>query len=311
MDKVLIVDIETTGFNQHRDAIVEIGIVLVNLKTKKIKTIFDKVVKDVLFDLQKHNNAWIFDNSSLTLEDVIAAKPLNSYRNEIQKLFDKYPITAFNKAFDVRFLSARGFTFTETECLMKLSSHYTELKKVNGSKKLPSMEEAYNHFYPNEGYCEKHRGLDDALNEAKLLLKMDADILSTHLITTPNKKTNRQINKSNKPNKVQIAERLSKNDLSLVVKSVTFLKTLNKLPDLIKSYVIDFGKYKGKRLIDMKSKDELQYCEWVMETNFNSLTKQEKLTNIKYQAFKDHMEKQNQETMNNRLDKIRTKYNNQ
>jgi DNA polymerase III epsilon subunit-like protein len=170
--EILVIDIETTGFSPAADAIIEIGIVLVNTDTKKITTLFNKVVKDKNFDIYKHKNSWIFSNSKLTPAKILKAKPLSSYFNEIQSIFDKYPVTAFNKDFDMRFMRSRGFVCKDIKCLMITSMEYVHLKDIRGAKKKPTMQEAYNFFFPKEKYVERHRGLHDAKCEAKILLKM-------------------------------------------------------------------------------------------------------------------------------------------
>ena len=88
--KIAIIDIETTGFIVTMDAIVEIGIVLVDTDTKKITKIFDKVVKDKNFNPKIHGRSWIFDNYDLEISDVINAKPLESYRLILQSIFDTF-----------------------------------------------------------------------------------------------------------------------------------------------------------------------------------------------------------------------------
>lgn len=171
--KILVVDIETTGFYPS-DAIVEIGISLVDTKTKKIELVFNKVVKDKKFIKWKHKNAWIFQNTTLRVEDVDKAKSLEFYSNEIQGLFDKYPMTAFNKPFDLRFLKAAGFKMNDIKCLMATATQYSKLKDKNGNKKKPSVEEIYNQFFMKNGevYIEEHRAGADAMDEGKILLHM-------------------------------------------------------------------------------------------------------------------------------------------
>lgn len=170
--KIIVLDIETTGFNRYSDAIVEIGMVLVDTDTKEITHIFDKVVKDSIFDEEKHKNSWIFNNSTLRLEDVLKAKPLESYRAEIQELFDKYPITAFNMKFDTGFMESHKFKFKETKCLMESSKPYNKNMGKFGGPKVPSVPEIYNQFFPDDKYDEEHRGADDAYHEGKILLKL-------------------------------------------------------------------------------------------------------------------------------------------
>jgi len=174
--KILVVDIETTGFVKHMDVIVEIGIALVDTETKEIKLVFDKLIKEEGWNYKKHKNAWIFKNSSLKPEDVDSSKSIEVYRDEIQSLFDEYPMTAYNKSFDIGFLSRAGFEMNSIKCLMATAKQYSKLLTKSGSKKTPSVEEIYNQFFIDETeypvYIEEHRGGSDAIDEAKILLHM-------------------------------------------------------------------------------------------------------------------------------------------
>lgn len=170
--KIIVLDIETTGFNNIIDAIVEIGMVLVDTDTKEITTIFNEIVKDSRFDEIKHKNSWIFNNSTLTVDDVINATPLEDFRDVIQGWFDKYPLSAFNMKFDTGFMASHGFKFKQTKCLMESSKPYNINKDRRGNQKTPSVPEIYDQFFPDENYDEEHRGCDDAYHEAKILLKL-------------------------------------------------------------------------------------------------------------------------------------------
>lgn len=170
--KIAIIDIETTGFIVTTDAIVEIGIVLVDTDTKEITKIFDKVVKDRNFNARVHGNSWIFGNSDLKMDDVVNAKSLESYRVELQNIFSRYRVTAFNKSFDLRFLRSRGFVLNDVKCIMQTTKSHRIVLYEDGSIKPPSVEEAYAALFPDEHYVEEHRGGDDAMHEAKILLKL-------------------------------------------------------------------------------------------------------------------------------------------
>lgn len=191
--ELIIVDIETTGFNNKSDAIVEIGISLVNTETKLITPIFNQIVKDENFNEQKHKNAWIFENTTLSINDVISAKPLESYRKEIQNLLDKYPMTAYNKSFDIRFLKERKFKLNDLKCLMSSAIKFSSYTDKNGKIKKPSAEEIYKQFFPLEtSYKEEHRALQDSIDEAKILLHMisldDKCLISEKITKTKSKK---------------------------------------------------------------------------------------------------------------------------
>ena len=172
--KILVVDIETTGFSHVNDAIVEIGISIVDTDTHEIKLVFDHVIKDKRFETDKHKDSWIFQNTTLKVEDVENANTLESYFDEIQKLFDQYPMTAFNKAFDLRFLRQVGFVIKDTKCLMHTATQYSKSKFANGKSKWPSVEEIYNQFFMKNGdvYSEEHRAGADTIDVSKVLLHM-------------------------------------------------------------------------------------------------------------------------------------------
>jgi DNA polymerase-3 subunit epsilon len=121
--------------------------------------------------------SWIFQNSSLTIEDVLKAPTWESLEASVQAIFDEYPVTAFNKAFDFGFLRARGIEIKcEVECIMLAATPICQIPKPwddeNDPYKWPTATEAYTHFYPDEKYVEAHRAYDDCVHEAKVLYAM-------------------------------------------------------------------------------------------------------------------------------------------
>lgn len=100
---------------------------------------------------------------------------LESYQEELQRIFSTYPITAYNKAFDLGFLKARGFSFPrEGPCPMIVSTPILKISKRYGrygrnDYKWPTVEEAWEFFYPEHAYWEAHRAYDDAMHEAKIV----------------------------------------------------------------------------------------------------------------------------------------------
>jgi DNA polymerase III epsilon subunit-like protein len=230
--KLLVVDIETTGFYANSDAIVEIGIALVDTDTKEIELVFDNVIKHKKFNTKRHKDSWIFQNTTLTVQDVENAKTLESYQTEIQGLFDKYKMTAYNKSFDVRFLTAAGFKMDEVKCLMQTATQYSTFKDKNGKIKKPSVEEIYNQFFMTDGeiYVEEHRAGADAKDEAKILLHM-VGLKGSKTLVVEDKKTKKKVEKVYKP--------LDVDD------------------------VITFGKHKGKT-VSYVINEEAWYLNWCL-----------------------------------------------
>ena len=80
--KILIIDIETTGFSHSKESIVEIGIVELDLISSTANVIYNSLCREDNFG--EHNrDAWIFQNSNLKFEDVMNGEnytdPENGY----------------------------------------------------------------------------------------------------------------------------------------------------------------------------------------------------------------------------------------
>jgi len=178
-NKIAVIDIETTGFLNDGGTIVEVAIVELNLDNCETKVLLDYVVHESNITLDKIKDSWIIKNSDLTIERVRYSINLKYIINIINKIVEQYPITAFNRQFDIGFLKDRGVIFKDLyPCPMLELTPIIKLPfksiKTNGSNnyKWPNVEEAYRFFFPNEEYKEKHRACDDALHEAKIIYEL-------------------------------------------------------------------------------------------------------------------------------------------
>ena len=174
MQKILIIDIETTGFSHTSGKIVEIGIVGLDLATGEKQILFDQVCQEYGVTLEELEASWIVQNSSLTADEILSSKLLSDHAEEIQGILNSYEhgATAFNNVFDFGFLESRGFVFPKKlPCPMKLS---TDICKIPGKYgfKWPKVEEAHKHFFGDIGYVEQHRGADDAFHEADIVYEL-------------------------------------------------------------------------------------------------------------------------------------------
>lgn len=175
MNKILVLDIETTGFLNQGGSVVEIGIVELNLDNGEVKLIYDSLCREDILTA-KHRESpfgWIFKNSDLKIEELREAPKFDIVKKEVQSILDKYPLgcTAFNNQFDFGFLRNRGVKINGLPCPMKLSTDICKLPNRNGYRnyKWPNVEEAFKHFFPDVEYTEKHRGGDDAKHEAMIV----------------------------------------------------------------------------------------------------------------------------------------------
>jgi DNA polymerase-3 subunit epsilon len=175
MNKVNVVDIETTGFLNKKGLIVEVGIVQLDLEKESIKGLYNSTCREPDFS-EKHKGSWIFSNSDLTMKEVMEGPRLEECKEAIQEALDDCDrITAFNKSFDFDFLRSRGFIINnEWDCPMKVSTEVCKIPKTGkgaryGGYKWPTVEEAWRFLFPNYQYSELHRGLDDAKHEAGIV----------------------------------------------------------------------------------------------------------------------------------------------
>ena len=178
MSKILVADIETTGFQNQGGSIVEVGIVELDLETGATEIIFDSLCRESILDERHFQEpmGWIFRNSTLTVDEVLDAPRFDQLLPRIQQIFDAYPAgaTAYNRSFDFDFLKSRGVKFgVELQCPMKLSTPICQMMPFRyGSYKWPKVEEAWSEFFPDDEYVELHRGADDALHEAKIVYEL-------------------------------------------------------------------------------------------------------------------------------------------
>lgn len=176
--KILILDIETTGFLNQGGKIVELGIVELDLSNGNKEIIFNEVCHEKGITLEEINDSWIIKNSDLNINLVKYSGTLESKKQRIQNILNSYPLgaTAFNNDFDFGFLQDRGFVFPKKlPCPMKLSTDICKLPSPRGGYKWPKVEEAHLHFFGDVGYIEKHRGADDAFFEADIVYRLFQD----------------------------------------------------------------------------------------------------------------------------------------
>ena len=173
-NKILIIDIETTGF-LPKGKIVEIGIVELDVTTGERSIIFDKIVRSNDITVKDLKDAWIVQNGYMTVQDIVNGEDIELHKEAIQQIINSYPngATAFNNQFDFSFMESVGFTFPKKlACPMLLSTPICKLPNKYGKDKWPKAEEAYKHFYPESEYTELHRGADDAAHEADIVFAL-------------------------------------------------------------------------------------------------------------------------------------------
>jgi DNA polymerase-3 subunit epsilon len=174
--KILIVDIETIGFQHQNGKIVEIGIVELDLSNGQRQILFDKVCYEDGITREEILESWIVQNSTLTIDEIRFASNLKDLFDDIQNIINLYPAgsTAYNNVFDFGFLEDRGFKFPrKLSCPMVLSTDVVKIPSKKGKQyKWPKVQEAYDFFFKDNEYVEQHRGADDAMHEAEIVYEL-------------------------------------------------------------------------------------------------------------------------------------------
>ena len=174
--KILIIDIETTGFLEQGGKIVEVGMVELNLTNGKSKVVFNEVCHEGILSREEIESSWIVINGYMSADEILNSNDLGYHKSWIQAKIDAYPngATAYNNGFDFGFLESRGFTFPKKlPCPMILATEICKLPSQKGfGYKWPKVQECYDFFFPESGYIELHRGGDDALHEAQIVYEL-------------------------------------------------------------------------------------------------------------------------------------------
>lgn len=174
-NKILVIDIETTGFLDQGGKIVEVGIVELDIKTGKKKIVFDSVVHEKPISKEEVERSWIVKNGYMNADEIRHSPELKTKIPQIQQIINKYPLgaTAYNNQFDFGFLENRGIKIKKKlPCPMLLS---TDICKIPGpyGNKWPKVQEAWEFFFGKDtGYDEKHRGADDAFHESDIVYEL-------------------------------------------------------------------------------------------------------------------------------------------
>lgn len=166
---IIVLDIETTGLTPACDMICEIGICQLNLETGQVDPIFSQICQEKNKEFGEYS--WVFQNSDLTIEDVINAPYFSEFQSELQNMFDlNIPIAAYNQEFDFGFLEYRGLKIRNKfwDPMLKLTP-ILKIPGYYGKYKWPSVQEAWNFFNGKHNYKEGHRALDDAMHEAQII----------------------------------------------------------------------------------------------------------------------------------------------
>lgn len=173
---IAVVDIETASINPRikfkveNDIICEIGIVKLDLESGEITNLFDQICHEEKCCSPK---SWIFKHSDLTYSEIAESTYLDDVKEEIQSIFNEYPVTAWNQQYDFRRLEhpSRGFTINNKfwDPMIMLTNLIKIPHPHRNGYKYPSVPEGWKYFNPDTKFVHKHRAIQDARDEAQII----------------------------------------------------------------------------------------------------------------------------------------------
>ncbi len=185
MDDIYVLDTETTGLKgAPEDVVVDIGICKVNLAKGSVEPVYEEVVGyDVSGWNEYRRNAWIFENTDMTLEMVAAGKPAAEVIEDVCEILKGKKVTSFNVEYDMdKFLylppwSLKGVFTEETDIMKAATPVCKQPSQYYGRQyKYPKLDFAYEFITkgdPAEIHGKQdHRALSDAIMAAHVMIQM-------------------------------------------------------------------------------------------------------------------------------------------
>ena len=187
-DEIYVLDTETTGlYGAPKDLVVDIGITKVSLRKGAVEDVYSSVLGYDVDDWDDyHRNAWIFQNTDMTLDMVADAPPAMMVIEDVRHLLRNKVVTSYNVAYDMdKFLyqepwNLRG-TFNPCFDIMLAAKDVCKLPSEYYGReyRYPKLDYAYSHIVEGDpagiNGVQDHRALSDARMASYLMITMFKD----------------------------------------------------------------------------------------------------------------------------------------
>ncbi|MDO5861237.1 MAG: 3'-5' exonuclease [Thermoplasmata archaeon] len=184
-DEILVLDTETTGLDgAPRDLVVDVGICRVSLRDGTVEDVYSSVLG---YDTDEWDDylreAWIFQNTDMTLEMVEEAPPALDVIADVRRILRNQPVTAYNTGYDfTKFLyedpwCMRGW-FVECADIMLAATQVCKIPSEYYGRqyKYPKLDYAYAKIVDGDPAgihgVQDHRALSDARMASHLMIAM-------------------------------------------------------------------------------------------------------------------------------------------
>ena len=187
-DEIYVLDTETTGlFGAPKDVVVDIGMTRVSLRQGTVEDAYSAVLG---YDVDEwddyRRNAWIFQNTDMTLEMVSDGVPAIKVIEDVRRILRGKAVTSYNIAYDMgKFLYKEPWnlfgTFKECYDIMLAAKDVCKLPSEYYGReyRYPKLDKAYEMIVDGdpagiEG-VQDHRALSDARMASYVMIQMFRD----------------------------------------------------------------------------------------------------------------------------------------
>jgi len=188
-DEIYVLDTETTGlFGAPKDLVVDIGITRVSLRKGTVEDVYSSVLGYEVDEWDDyHRNAWIFQNTDMTLDMVSEAPPALKVIDDVRRILRTKAVTSYNVPYDMgKFLYLEPWnlkgTFNECRDIMLSATQVCKLPSEYYGRqyKYPKLDYAYSTILGGEDPAnihgvQDHRALSDARMASYIMIKMFRD----------------------------------------------------------------------------------------------------------------------------------------
>lgn len=184
-DGILVLDTETTGLEgAPKDVVVDVGICRVDLQRGTVEDVYSSVLGYDTSEWDDYlKNAWIFENTDMSLEMVESAPPALSVIADVRRILRRQPVTSYNTGYDFgKFLyeepwSMRGW-FIECYDIMKAATDVCKItSEYYSGYKYPKLDHAYSKIVEGDPAgihgTQDHRALSDARMASHLMIALN------------------------------------------------------------------------------------------------------------------------------------------
>ena len=185
VDEIYVLDTETTGLKgAPLDVVVDIGITRVDIAEGKVEDVYSSVLG---YDVDKwddyRRNAWIFENTDMTLDMVREAPPAERVIRDVSRILKDKAVTAYNVGYDMKkFLYLDPWclngTFRECYDIMLAATDVCKIPSEYYGRKYryPKLDYAYAHIVDGDPAgihgVQDHRALSDARMASYLMIEL-------------------------------------------------------------------------------------------------------------------------------------------